>query len=347
MKEKKIVLDGLIDLNILPKDGKVSLQSIQHLSDLAYKNGVVGYSFSQIKPLIDSELKLTLLESISKKIDDTTLLMTISGVDENNNLTEIASLIDKAHAIFIKSDMNQNLMRRVFEYAKMKNKPIICKIRNRELNSDGVVNDTENGFNLGLPTRHMLGERIGVAIVKEMAKYFNVPTLLQGLTEKEALKSAIDGKKEGIPLLIEISIHHLMFDDTIYKDFNNYSKIEPPFQSEEGKEYLIQILKNGEIDMLTSLHHQVSESEKSGSFKDSQYGVIGLDGILPLYYSTLVQSGYISLQQLEHLISKNQKKFLGIKNNKKVILNLNKETKIENQQSLYNGRTFIGKVERV
>jgi len=347
LKKDILLIDGIIDLNILPKDGKVSLQSIKELSNRAYRNGVVGYMFSQIKPRIDSDEKVTLLESISSKIDDTELFISISGVDKDGNLTEISSLIDRAKAIVIKSDIDRNLMRRVFEYAQMKRKPIICKIRDRVLNDDGVVNDTENAFYLGLRTRHPLGERIGVATIREMSRYFNVPTLLQGVTDIDALNLVVDAKKSGAPLYLEVSIHHLIFDDTIYYSFNNYSKIEPPFQSKEAKEYLLQLLKDGQIDMVTSLHHKVSESEKSGSFMDSQYGVIGLDGILSIYYSTLVDGGLIDIERLQDITSRNQKRFLGVKNSKKVVFDLSQTTKIEDSRSLYYGKTFQGRVESI
>lgn len=347
MDKDSILIDGIIDLNLLPKDGKVSLQSIKDLSDRAYRNGVVGYMFSQLNPRVDSDSRVTLLESLSSKVDETELFIAISGVNKDGNLTEIASLIDRAKAIFIKSDMDHNLMKRVFEYAQMKKKPIICKVRNKSIDGDGVVHDTERAFHLGLQTRHSLGERIGVAIVKEMSRYFNVPTLLQGVTDIDALDIVVEAKNSGVPLYLEASIHHLIFDDFIYDSFDNYSKIEPPFQSQEAKEYLLKLLKDGQIDMLTSLHHKVSESDKSGSFRDSQYGVLGLDGILSIYYSTLVEEGCINIERLQDLTSRNQKRFLGIENNKKVVFNLLENTEIEDKRSLYYGNIFRGRVESV
>ncbi|HIC10582.1 MAG TPA: hypothetical protein EYO61_04405 [Campylobacterales bacterium] len=336
----EIAIDGIIDLNLAPKDGKISLNSLQELSQLASKSGVVGFALSDI----DSDLQLTLLESIASKIENISIFPIISGVKENR-LVEIASLIDRAYAIYITSDINQNLMRRVFEYAKMKRKPIICKIQNRELDSDGVVYDNENAFYFGLPTRHLIGERIGVAIVKEMSRYFGVPTLLQGVTDREALNLAIEGKKEGIPLYIEISIHHLIFDDSIYWKFDNYFKIDPPFQSKNGKEFLIELLRNGDIDMITSLHHPISESEKSGSFIDSKYGVLGLEGIASIYYSTLVESGYIDLERLQDITSRNQRRFLNIEMDRKVKLDISQHIEIENKNSLYHGKKFKGNIK--
>jgi dihydroorotase len=339
-----MLLNGIIDLNMLPKDGKVSAQSLTGLSKRASDSGVVGYMLSQLQPHIDSESKLTLLESISSKMDETELFIAISGVDSNGNLSEIASLIDKAQAIYIESDIDRNVMRRVFEYAQMKNRSVICKVRDRDIDSDGVVYDTEQSFHLGLPTRHQLSERIGSAIVIEMAKLFSVPTLIQGVTDRDALESIREAKAVGVPLYIEVSIHHLIFDDSIYSDFNNYSKIDPPFQSEDGKEYLLQLLKEGNIDMLTSLHHKISESDKSGSFKESKYGVLGVDAIYSLYYTELVQKGLIDIEQLQDITSRNQMKFLGIDEVQKVEFDRDRTTKIEDIRSLYYNRELNGQI---
>jgi len=343
-EKNRITLDGIIDLNIIPKDKKISIASLTALSNKMYKNGVINYMMPQITPKVVSDSQLTLLESLDSKITNTQLLQSISGID-NEKLTEIASLENRVLAIYIESDSDKNLLKRVFEYAQMKNKPIICKIQNRVIDGDGVIFDNINSFYLGLPTRDRLSERVEVVSVIEMVKYFNVPTLLQGVTDIKTLEMIDLAKKSGVNILVEISIHHLIFDDSIYYQFDNYSKIDPPLQSKEGKEKLLEFLKVGKIDMLTSLHHKISESDKSGSFKESEYGVTGLDSILSIYYTELIQKDYLSFDELSKLISKNQAKFLGIDSPKKIVFDISKDTKITEMHSLYFGKVFNGKVE--
>ena len=344
--QTKIILNGIIDLNIIPKDKKISVTSLKALSNKMYKNGVVNYMMPQITPKVVSDSQLTLLESLDSKIAETNLLQSISGID-NNKLTEIASLENRSFAIYIESDSDKNLIRRVFEYAKMKNKPIICKIQNRVIDNDGSIFDNKNSFFLGLPTRSRLSERVEVSAIIEMVKYFNVPTLLQGVTDIEALETINLAKESGVNIFVEISIHHLIFDDSIYSEFNNYSKIDPPFQSKSGKEKLLKLLKEGKFDMLTSLHHKISESDKSGSFTESEYGVTGLDAILPIYYTKLIQKGHLTFKELNKLISINQTKFLGLDSPKKIVFDISKTTKVREIHSLYFNQQFNGKVEMI
>lgn len=336
-----ILFNKIIDLNILPKDNKVTEKSIKSLYKKMYKNGLGKCMFSQLKPSIYSESNLTLLNSIDS---EKKVLHSIAGI-HNNKLTEIASLSENISAIYIKSDMNKNLLVRVFEYASMKNKPIICKIQNIDINGDGLITDTENSFFFGLQTRNPIAERVEVASILEYVKHFNVSTLFQGVTDKKAFELINSAREESDNIYVEISIHHLIFDDLIYSEFNNYSKIDPPFQSKEGKENMLNLLKSEKIDMLTSLHSEISESEKSGSFNDSKYGVIGLDSILPIYYSTLVKSEIISMEYLEKLTSINQAKFLGIEISEKLQFNIEETSKVEDKNSLYFGKVFYGKIE--
>jgi len=338
-----VILDGIIDLNLVPKDNKVSTSSLENLSKKMVENGVVGYMMPQIEIKIVSDSQLTLLESLDSKMKNTQLLQSISGIHDNK-LTELSSLSDRYLAIYIESDSDKNLIRRVFEYAKMKNRPVICKIQNRVIDGDGSIFNNQDSFYFGLPTRERLSERVEVASIIEMIKYFEVPTLLQGVTDIESLNLIDLAKNRGVKVLVEISIHHLIFDDSIYANFNNYSKIDPPFQSQKGKDQLLQFIKDGKIDMLTSLHHKVSESDKSGSFQESQYGVTGLDSILSIYYTELVQKNYLSFEKLSNLISKNQQKFLGLNISKKINFDTKQRSKIKEKNSLYFGKTFNGKI---
>jgi dihydroorotase len=301
---------GIVDLNIAPKDGKLSQKSVRELQEEMKKSGVVGYMMPQLKSNIDSESELTLLETLNsgKEVE---YFSVVSGVDRDGKITEIASLSENVYAIYIESSIDINRLQVIFQYAQMLNKPIICHITHKSFR-DGSLYDVGNSFRFGHPTRSQLIESVEVSKIVEIARHFGVKTLFQGVTSERALEVIKSAKRDGERVFIEVSIHHLVFDDSIYGSFNNYTKIDPPFQSSKGRDNLIKLLQDGTVDMLTSLHREVSQSEKSGSFKESSYGVIGLENIFSLYFKYLVKSGFITLQRLEELTSKNQLKFLGV-----------------------------------
>ncbi|EJF07738.1 hypothetical protein ThvES_00000770 [Thiovulum sp. ES] len=69
-------------------------------------------------------------------------------------------------------------------------------------------------------------------------------------------------------------------------------------------------MRNGKIDMLTSLHRRTSIADKSGSFKESAFGMETLQN-LSEKYSQILEMG-ISKENLQRMIFDNQIDFLGI-----------------------------------
>ena len=111
-------------------------------------------------------------------------------------------------------------------------------------------------------------------------------------------------------------------------------------------------LKNGEIDILTSLHQPSSPVNKEVAFYDAEYGCESIEDILPLYYTKLVKTGLITMGDLVKLTVKNPANSIKqesgtIKVGDKVnamLFNPESVSKISNKQSLYNNEELIGKV---
>jgi dihydroorotase len=362
------LLPKITDLNLTPKDSKLSASAISELVLKSYKNGISHFSIMpKIEPSIEDEANLTLLTSLVKEASNKIkFLPVISAVtnlnknDKKSELTNISTLVNfnkqnSKPAIFIKSDTNSNILRRTFEYAKMQKAVIFCEIDDKELNDNGLLHNSEYAFKLGLPTRHELGEIIQVAKIIEMSKFYDIEVVIQNVTEKRAIESILEAKKDSIKIFIELPIHHLIFNDEVYFDFNSHFKVEPPFQTEENREYLLSVLKDNKIDFLTSLHKKVSESLKGGSFQDAEAGIDSLDSILSIYYTFLVKTEIINFYDLYQLISFNQNNLMQIDSNSSVfnvgtkiddfiIFDTQKQVNISNKDSIYYKKELFGEI---
>jgi dihydroorotase-like cyclic amidohydrolase len=232
----------------------------------------------------------------------------LSGIREGK-LENIALNLDSYFGIYIESHWSRERLSILFQYAKMKKKPIICKI-SEENSEDGLLYDTENSFKFGHQTRSQLGEALQVAVMVEFVREFGVKTLFKGVTSQRALEIVFKEKESGVPIFLEVSIFHLIFDDSIYSNFDNYTKIDPPFQNIEGVEFLKENIS--QIDMFTSLHRDFLEYEKGGSFKDAVYGISNLENLFSIYYTFLIKTLILTFEELETKTSKNQLRFLGI-----------------------------------
>ncbi|MDF1879993.1 amidohydrolase family protein [Sulfurimonas sp. MAG313] len=361
------LLPGLIDLNVSLLDNLLNTSKLQSLSFSALKGGVTTVVLNpELEPSIDNEIVLEFV--LDRKFDGAKIKSAICGTkqvettlqnknitskDEDKALSNIAILLKQgAVAPSLSSSVDSNLIRRIFEYMKMYEGTVFCSPKDKELNGDGVMFEGEISSALGLPGISVLGEIIHVTKMIEISRYFNVQVLFKGLFTRRSLEMISQAKKEGLKVFAEISIHHLCLDDSACDGFNTYAKIFPPLANSKGKEALRASLKNGEIDVLTSLHSPHSKVNKEVAFYDAAYGTESLEDILPLYYTKLVREGLIDMPSLSKMTSFAPAQM--IKQNSGlikegqvadlVLFDTSISSKINNTKSLYKNDELFGKI---
>lgn len=175
----------------------------------------------------------------------------------------------------------------------------------------------------------------------------------------EGINKIIEAKKRGINVTVEVTPHHLYFDETMLGDERKKFQVNPPIrQTKENRLALIQLLKNGDIDYLATDHapHSTEEKEKGMS------GLTHLDTYGP-FVSWLVKEHNFTPQEITHVCSQNPGNFLNkfLKNKygeikegcvgSLSILDMNKPIKITKDilktkcgNSPFEGLTFPGSV---
>ncbi len=81
----------------------------------------------------------------------------------------------------------------------------------------------------------------------------------------EGIEKIIKIKSRGVKVTVEVTPHHLYFDETMIEEGRIKFQVNPPIrQTEENRLALIKMLKNGEIDYLATDHapHSIEEKEK-------------------------------------------------------------------------------------
>ena len=88
--------------------------------------------------------------------------------------------------------------------------------------------------------------------------------------------------------------------------------MNPPLRTPKDVEALKQGLKDGTIEVISTDHAPHSAEEKTGSMKDTPFGIVGLETSLPLTYTELVEKGVITLNQMVEKMCLNPAKILGL-----------------------------------
>jgi len=290
-----------IDINVK------NCESVQRIANSAKNGGVASVlMIPTVKPIYD---KLHLSYNLKRANESNfNLLVAIEGIHDNK-LTDISILKDKgASAIYINSDEDMNLLKRVFEYAEFLNIPVFVNAYNKSLT--GVMHDSKTAYSLGVSAIPSFAESAEVAKICEMAKHFRAKIVLLSITSKDSLKIL---KNRPSNVYVDVCIDNLYFTDEYLNDFNTLYKTFPPLRSQKDKEALLNACEEGIIDFISSNH--IATNQKDLPIEEAEFGISKLDIFTQLAYSLP-----LTTQTVTKLISTNPANLLGIEIDKTVKL---------------------------
>jgi len=268
------IYPAIVDLNVK------NSESISKLNQKALKGGVgTILMIPQHKPIYN---KLHLAYNLTKE-KDIDLMVAIEAIHDNK-LTDIHILVDKgAKALFINSDEDMNLIKRVFQYAEMLKVPVFVNANNKALLGVGQMNASDKAYSLGLEGIENYVESVEVAKILELSKYFDIKIVFQSITTKESLELLENRDRNKI--FVDVCIDNLLYTDENIGEFNTLFKTFPPLRSKEDKNALLEAVKSEKIDFISSNHISVSDEGKDLAFEEAEFGISKLDKFAKLVYS--------------------------------------------------------------
>ena len=348
------LLPSLIDVNVRVHDSSLNAKNIQAISDEALRGGVGRVVLNaDSEPAIDNEVVLEfaqngLIGASGAKVD-----LMLNALKEDTSLSNIAILLKKGAIVPYMSTIAKNdIAIKIAQYAQMYKVALFCKAEDNSLINAGVMLDGDVNSKLGLAGIPDLSEVLHVSRMIEIARHFKIKILFKAIASPRSVELIAKAKLEGVQVECEVSIHHLLNSDEVCENFNTTAKLDPPLASSSDVLLLQEALKNGFIDVLTTLHQPSSPVNKEVAFYDAAYGCEAIADALPLYYTKLVKSGMIGMSDLIKLTVQNPARALGfeagtIEVGKKVDLILfdpKVKKVVQNEQSLYNAQELSGEV---
>ncbi|HEB7537659.1 TPA: metal-dependent hydrolase [Campylobacter coli] len=338
------LLPSFVDLCVNLKNDKFSLSNLELLEKECLRGGVGAIILRDCMDFDEESFSLFLQNLKFRKIQ---IFPSVCTLDKQGKLKNLATLLNKgAHALELKSSCNANILRVSMQYALMKEKSIFVKCYDENFDDNGVMNDCEMSFELGLAGMSAVAESSEVAKIKEIAKFYGVKVIFDLLSLRRSIELLED---ENLKL---ISIHHLIKDDNACTGFNTAAKLNPPLRSKEDKESLKQALKQGKIDFLSSLHSAKSISLKDLAFDEAAFGIHSICEFMSLCYTFLIKEGLLTWKNLCKVTSQNPSEFLGLNSG---IIEVGKEANLvlfdESEEisapksSLYANDKLFGKVK--
>lgn len=347
----------LVDTNVRVQDSSLNAKNIKALSDEALQAGIGHVVLNpDSAPAIDNEIVLEFAQNGLHELRGAKVDLMLNTLKEDNTLSNIAILLKRgAVAPYMSTIAKNDVAIKIAQYCQMYGVTLFCKAEDNSLISSGVMLEGDVSSKFGLAGIPDLSEVLHVSRMIEIARHFKIKILFKSIASPRSIYLINKAKQDGVDVTCEVSIHHLSNSDEACKNFNTTAKLNPPLSSKDDLKLLQDALKAGQIDILTTLHQPSSPLNKEVAFYDAAYGCEGLKNAMSIYYTKLVKSGIISMQELVRLCVKNPSKAIGesageIKVGKRanaMLFNPKSVSVMEDKLSLYCGEELYGEVKTI
>lgn len=315
----KIVMPGMVDMHVhLREPGREDKETISSGTAAAIKGGVTSVlAMPNTNPAIDSAENIALLKTIIDKTANCNVFISAAITEgrQGKKLTSISSF-KKFGVAAITDDGasvdDDELMLEAFRKAKEQKLLVICHSEDKHLAANGVVNAGFTATRLGLRGISNESEYKRVARDIELAVKTKAAVHIAHVSCKESVELIAKAKKKGIEITAETAPHYFALTDESALSYDANMKMNPPLRSAEDVLAVKEGLKSGIIDAIASDHAPHTENEKDIEFERAEFGVVGLETILAVSITELVNTGILSRTDLVKKLCLSPAKILGL-----------------------------------
>jgi len=314
------VMPGFVDLHVhFREPGLTHKETVKTGSMAAAAGGYTSvFCMPNTKPVIDSADNYSLLMDIIQK-DACVNVYPVGAVTVNQQgevLADIETMADmgmKAISEDGKSVMNSGLYSEAMKIAKDKGIVVFAHCEDINLVRGGVMNAGKCADMLGLNGITNAVEDIITARDIMLAGETGAKLHLCHCSTKDSVKLVKDAKDAGLPVSAEVCPHHFtLTDEDITEDDANY-KMNPPLRAKEDVEALIDGIRQGIMEVISTDHAPHSAEEKNQSMAKAPFGIVGLETAFALSFTELVcNRKAITLPELVKCMSTNPARIAGI-----------------------------------
>jgi len=216
---------------------------------------------------------------------------------QGKELAEIGSMVE-AGAVGFSDDgspvADAQVMRRVLEYCKAFDVPVISHCEVREL-VEGVANEGRVSTRLGLKAGPDVAESAQAARDVLLAEFTQARLHIAHVSARATVDVIRWAKARGVQVTAETCPHYFTLTEDALAGFDTNCKVNPPLRSEEDRRAVIAGLADGTIDVIATDHAPHLKGEKDAEFDAAPPGIIGFETAFSLGYEKLVMGEVLSL----------------------------------------------------
>jgi dihydroorotase len=286
-------------------------ETIENGLNVAAKSGFTDVAVnSNTKPFIDSKASVAFLKN--RSFSKATSLHPIASLSQGSEGVEMAELFDMkntgaiAFGDYNKAVTNDNLMKIALLYAQNFDGLLLSFPMNEAIASEGIANEGKNSTRLGLKGIPNLAEELQIARDLQLLEYTGGKLHIPTISTSKAVSLIRNAKKSGLHISCSVAVHNLILTDEELQNFEGNTKVMPPLRTKEDTLALLEGIKDGTIDCVTSDHNPIDVEDKKVEFDNAKYGTIGLESA----FGQL--ANHLDLETIVKVLATNPKKVFGI-----------------------------------
>ena len=290
------LLPGLIDMQVFTGEpGEEHRETLATASQAAAAGGVTHMVvMPNTTPAIDDA---ALVDFISRRARGTAMvrvhpMAAITKNCEGQIMTEFGLLREAGAVAFTDGDravMNALTMRRALSYASNFDALIVQHALDLDLQSAGVMHESELATRLGLAGIPIAAETAMIDRDIRLVELTGARYHISQISSAESVEAVRQAKARGLAVSCAVSATHLMLNENDVENYRTFAKLNPPLRSEDDRLALVDGLADGTIDVIVSGHNPQDAEAKRQPFAQAAYGTVGVEtllaGLLSLHHA--------------------------------------------------------------
>lgn len=309
---------GLIDAHAyLCEPGKEHRETMESAGMAAAAGGVTTINaMPATEPVIDDPaiVEMVLRRAKSRSAVNIVVTAALTRGLAGREMAEFGLLADAGAVAFSDGQFaigDISLMRRALAYASMFDRPLIVHAEDPGLAAGGVATSGRIATFMGLKAIPSCAEAILVERDIRLVKITGGRWHAAHLSTRDALDTMRRAKDEGLTVTAGTAPHYHALNDLEIGEYRTFARVSPPLREEEDRRAVVEAIRDGTIDIISSQHLPQSADSKRLPFAQAKPGVIGLETMLPVSLR-LYHNGDVSLLRLLHTMTVAPAKLLGL-----------------------------------
>jgi dihydroorotase len=233
---------------------------------------------------------------------------------EGAEMVEIGFLMDAGAVAFTDCDhvvTDTRVLARALSYARSLGALVIGHPQDPGLSAGAAATSGKFASLRGLPSVSPMAERMGLDRDIAMIEMTGARYHADQITTARALPPLSRARRNGLDITAGTSIHHLTLNELDVADYRTFFKVKPPLRSEEDRQAMIEALREGVLDIISSMHTPQDEESKRLPFEAAASGAVALETLLPAALR-LYHADALDLPTLWRAMSLNPARRLGL-----------------------------------